>query len=111
MYLTFTSKGHETKVFTTNLLKSNFIKRSDIPRQVITYYSSKRPVGIERKTAYAGEMQYFNQGAYNQANGNSTNSETYNGDIDKQYTNGSYAEVWFKEAKIGKGVAPNKTYK
>ena len=48
-------------------------------------------------------INYFKQGAYNQANGKSTKSETYDGDITKQYENGSYAEVWFKEAKVGSG--------
>lgn len=111
MYLTFTSKGHKTKTFTKNLLKTDFGKSTDIPQQVISYYSSKRPVGVERETAYAGEMQYFKQGAYNQANQKSTNSEIYNGDITKQYANGSYAEVWFKESNVGKSLIPNKTYK
>ncbi|MBC3759179.1 polysaccharide lyase family 7 protein [Hyunsoonleella sp. SJ7] len=108
MYLTFTSEGHETKRFTKNLLKSDFAKASDIPQQVLDWYSSKRRVGVERENAYAGEKQFFKQGAYNQANGKSTKSETYNGNIAKQYANGSYAEVWFKEATLGVGTLPTK---
>ncbi|TXG38596.1 polysaccharide lyase family 7 protein [Seonamhaeicola maritimus] len=107
MYLTFASEGHETKTFTKNLLKSDFHKESEIPQQVLDWYSSKRRVGVERDTAYAGEKQFFKQGAYNQANGKATKSETYNGDIAKQYENGSYAEVWFKEGALGPGTLPN----
>lgn len=105
MSLTFTSEGHETKRFTKNLLKSNFAKTSDVPQQVLDWYSSKRRVGVERDSAYTGEKQFFKQGAYNQANGKSTKSETYNGDIAKQYENGSYAEVWFKSGTIGAGTS------
>ena len=108
MYLTFTSEGHETIKFTKNLLKSDFAKKSNIPQQVLTVYASKNRSGIERENAYAGEIQYFKQGAYNQANGKTTKSETYDGDIAKQYVNGSYAEVWFKDATVGSGTMPNK---
>lgn len=108
MYLTFSSEGHKTKEFSKNLLKSDFAKKSDIPQQVLTVYASKGRDGIERENAYAGEIQYFKQGAYNQANGKSTKSETYDGDIAKQYANGSYAEIWFKEATVGAGVEPTK---
>ncbi|MDO5989211.1 polysaccharide lyase family 7 protein [Flavivirga amylovorans] len=104
MYLTFTSVGHKTVKFIKNLLKSDFSKKEDIPQQVLTTYASKREVGVERENAYAGEKQFFKQGAYNQANGKSTKSETYNGDIAKQYENGSYAEVWFKEGTLGEGI-------
>lgn len=103
MYLTFTSEGHETIRFAKNLLKSDFAKKSDIPQQVLMRYKSKGRDGIERENAYAGENQFFKQGAYNQANGKSTKSETYGGDIAKQYVNGSYAEVWFRESTIGSG--------
>lgn len=105
MYLTFTSEGHETIKFTKSLLKSDFAKKEDIPQQIIDVYSSRRTVGVERKIAYAGEINYFKQGAYNQAN-IKTGSETYDGDIPKQYENGSYAEVWFKEGTLGEGTKP-----
>ena len=108
MYLTFKSEGHDTKTFTKSLLKSDFATKSNIPQQVIDVYSSKRTVSVEREIAYAGEINYFKQGAYNQANGKSTKSETYGGDIAKQYANGSYAEVWFKEATVGKSSEPEK---
>lgn len=108
MYLTFTSKGHETKTFAKNLLKSDFAKKADVPEQIVSTYYLRGRDGVERDTAYAGEIQYFKQGCYNQANGKSTKSETYGGDIDKQYANGSYAEVWFKEATVGAATSPNK---
>ena len=72
--------------------------------------------GTEKPTAYAGEVNYFKQGAYNQTNGKdpkknivwATGAEVYNGDIEKQYANGSYAEVWIKDATVGVGVDPAK---
>jgi hypothetical protein len=116
MYLTFTSKNHETVKFTKNLLKTEFGKHSDIPKQILTLYAAIGRDGVERSNAYAGEIQYFKQGAYNQTNGKNpednivwyTGSETYNGDITKQYANGAYAEVWFKEATVGAGTLPIK---
>lgn len=108
MHLTFTSEGHETIKFTKSLLQSDFAKKSDIPQQVLTVYVSKNRGGTERENGYANEIQYFKQGAYNQANGKTTKSETFDGDIAKQYANGSYAEVWFKEATLGAGTLPNK---
>lgn len=108
MYLTFISEGHETITFTKSLIKSDFPTKSDIPQQVINAYSSRRTVSAERENAYAGELNYFKQGAYNQANGKSTKSDTYDGDIAKQYAHGSYAEVWFKEATVGEGTKTNK---
>lgn len=115
MYLTFTREGHETIKFTKNLVKSDFAKKEDIPQQIWTLYASIGRDGVERENAYAGEINYFKQGAYNQTNGKkpednmvwSTGSETYNGDISKQYANGSYTEVWFKEATVGEGTPPN----
>jgi hypothetical protein len=115
MYLTFTSKNHETIKFTKNLLKSEFSKKADIPEQILTLYAAINRDGVERENAYAGEIQYFKQGAYNQTNGKnpednivwSTGSETYNGDIEKQYVNGCYTEVWFKNATVGAGTKPN----
>jgi hypothetical protein len=107
MYLTFTRTGHETIKFTKSLIKSDFATKEDIPQQIIDSYASRRTVGVERDTAYAGELNYFKQGVYNQANGKSTKSETYGGDIAKQYANGSYAEVWFRHATVGKGTNPN----
>ena len=107
MYLTFESDGHETKTFTKSLLKSDFATLTDIPKQVTDMYASTRQVSEERENAYAGEKQYFKQGNYNQANAKSTKSEIYGGDISKQYENGSYSEVWFKEATVGDSSAPN----
>ena len=86
-------------------MKSDFSKKEDIPQQIIDMYSSRRAVGVEREIAYAGEVNYFKQGAYNQAN-IKTGSETYDGDIIKQYANGSFAEVWFREGTLGAGTDP-----
>ncbi|MDO6596557.1 polysaccharide lyase family 7 protein [Oceanihabitans sp. 2_MG-2023] len=106
MYLTFSSKGHKTITFTKNLLKSDFSTKEDIPQQIIDVYASRRTVNVEREIAYAGEINYFKQGAYNQAN-SKTGSKTFDGNIEKQYANGAYTEVWFKKATVGKGTAPN----
>jgi len=114
MYLTFTRDGHQTKTFTKNLIQSEYINKTDIPDQIRTFWASIGRDGIERPEAYAGELQYFKQGAYNQTNGKkadtnilwSTASEVYGGDIPKQYANGSYAEVWFKEGSVGPGSPP-----
>ncbi len=107
MYLTFKSEGHETKKFTKSLLRSDFATRADVPEQILSTYYKRGRDGVERDTAYAGEIQYFKQGCYNQANGKSTKSDTFDGDIVKQYANGSYAEVWFKDATVGIGTKPN----
>lgn len=111
MYLTFKSENHETKTFTNNLIKSKFINKSDLPTQVKKLFVPIGQDGTERATAYSGELGYFKQGAYNQTNGKDpkTNmvwcagAETYGGDIAKQYENGCYAEVWFREATVGPG--------
>ena len=114
MYLTFSSEDHTTKTFTKSLVSSEYTSYSDIPQQVLTVFSSTGQDGTERPNAYAGELQYFKQGAYNQTNGKdpaenmvwNTGAETYGGDLAVQYANGSYAEVWFKEATVGPGTAP-----
>lgn len=114
MYLTFESEGHATKTFTKSLVSSDFTSYSDIPQQVLTVFSSTGQDGTEKPNAYAGELQYFKQGSYNQTNGKdpadnmiwNTGAETYNGDLADQYANGSYAEVWFKEATVGPGTEP-----
>ena len=97
------------------MLKSEFTTYSNIPQQILTLYASIGRDGTESENAYAGKIQYFKQGAYNQTNGKdmeenivwSTGSETHDGDIAKQYANGCNTEVWFKEANVGAAV-PNK---
>ncbi|WP_405415240.1 polysaccharide lyase family 7 protein [Maribacter sp. Asnod1-A12] len=114
MYLTFKSEGHETKTFTKSLIKTDFGKSKELPEQIKTLYASIGRDGSERENAYAGELQNFKQGAYNQTNGKDpeenmvwhTGSETYDGDINKQYKKGCYTEVWFKEATVGAGTPP-----
>ena len=114
MYLTFKSEGHETRTFTKNLIKSEYAKKSDIPTQVSNLFVPIGQDGTEKTTAYKGELCYFKQGAYNQTNGKSpeknrvwcAGAETYGGDIQKQYDNGCFTEVWFREAAVGFGTAP-----
>ena len=63
---------------------------------------------MERKSAYAHEGLFFKLGSYKQTNGKSpevnknwcSGAETHGGDIQKQYADGNYAEVWFKSASI-----------
>lgn len=116
MYLTFTSENHGTKTFTKNLLKSEYTSKADIPEQTKKLFVAIGQDGTERANAYSNELNYFKQGAYNQTNGKSpeknkvwcAGAETYGGDIAKQYANGCYAEVWFREATVGAGEAPKK---
>ena len=115
MYLTFKSQNHETKTFTKNLIASDYVNKADLPQQVITLFGPQGQDGVERATAYKGELNYFKQGAYNQTNGKNpeknmvwhTGAETYGGDIAKQYEKGSYTEVWFRDSTIGPGTPPN----
>ncbi len=114
MYVTFESEGHETKTFTKNLIESEYATKADIPEQVQKLFVPMGQDGVEKPNAYAGELQYFKQGAYNQTNGKDpetnivwcTGAEVYGGDIQKQYENGSYTEVWFKEATVGPSTNP-----
>ncbi len=54
------------------------------------------------------EGLFFKLGTYNQTNGKDpkvnrvwcSGAETHGGDIQKQYADGNYAEVWFKSANI-----------
>ena len=110
MYLTFASENHKTIQFKKSLISSEFTSREAIPEQVIKVYANReKGGGVEREIAYAGELNYFKQGCYNQANAKSTKSKIYDGDIVKQYANGSYAEVWFKEATLASGEKPSES--
>ncbi len=108
MSLKFMSDGHETKTFTKNLLESEYTTIADIPEQTKKLFFPIGQDGVERKEAYAGEGCFFKLGAYNQTNGKSpdvnmnwcSGAETHGGDIQKQYADGNYAEVWFKTASI-----------
>ena len=114
IYLTFKSPNHETKTFTKNLIASEYINQADIPQQVVKLFGPLGQDGTERAIAYKGELNYFKQGAYNQTNGKNpeknmvwhTGAETYGGDIAKQYENGSYTEVWFRDSTVGPGTPP-----
>ena len=114
MYLTFKSEGHETKTFTKNLLKSEYTTAADMPAQTKKLFVPIGQDGLERSNAYAGELNYFKQGAYNQTNGKDpkknmvwcSGAEIYGGDIQKQYDNGAYTEVWFRDCTIGSSTDP-----
>ncbi len=114
MYLTFKSDGHPTKTFTKNLITTEYANKTDLPAQVMKLFTPIGQDGTEKITAYKGELVYFKQGAYNQTNGKDPSknmvwcagAETYGGDIAKQYENGCYTEVWFREASVGPGTAP-----
>lgn len=114
MHLTFKSDGHKTKTFTKNLIASEYVKRADIPAQVLKIFAPIGQDGTEQATAYKGELNYFKQGAYNQTNGKAPESnivwcagaETYGGNIPKQYKNGCYTEVWFRDCTVGPGTPP-----
>jgi len=108
MYLKFTSEGLETKTFTKNLIESEYTTTTDIPEQTQKLFVPIGQDGVERYVAYAGEGCFFKLGAYNQTNGKSpevnrnwcSGAETYDGDVQKQYETGNYAEVWFKAGTI-----------
>ena len=108
MNLKFTSKNHETRTFTKNLIKSEYTTKQDISEQTKKLFFPIGQDGVERENAYLGEGCFFKLGCYNQTNGKSpeinknwcSGAETHNGDIKKQYADGNYAEVWFKTASI-----------
>jgi hypothetical protein len=108
MNLTFTSEGHETKTYTKNIIASEYTTKADMPQQTKELFVPIGQDGVERKDAYSGEGLFFKLGCYNQTNGKSpeinknwcSGAETHGGDIQKQYADGNYAEVWFKTASI-----------
>ncbi|MEP0262616.1 polysaccharide lyase family 7 protein [Dokdonia sp.] len=108
MNLKFISEGHETKSFTKNLIESEYTTTTNIPKQTQNLFVPIGQDGVERKNAYASEGLFFKLGSYNQTNGKSpevnkvwcSGAETHGGDIQKQYEDGNYAEVWFKTASI-----------
>ena len=108
MKLEFSSKNHQTKTFTKNLIESEYATKEAIPEQTQKLFFPIGQDGVERKEAYTGEGCFFKLGAYNQTNGKSpevnrnwcSGAETHNGDLKKQYADGNYAEVWFKTGSI-----------
>ena len=108
MNLKFASNGHETKTFSKNLIESEYVTKVDMPMQTQKLFVPIGQDGVERKNAYAGEGCFFKLGSYNQTNGKSpevnknwcSGAETHGGDVQKQYADGNYAEVWFKTASI-----------
>lgn len=120
MNLIFKSEGHETKTFTKNLIKSEYATKATIPEQTKKLFFPIGQDGVERENAYLGEGCFFKLGCYNQTNGKSpeinknwcSGAETHGGDIQKQYADGNYAEVWFKKASISisKAAVSNQGY-
>lgn len=108
MSLTFMSNGHPTKTFSKNLVKSEYTAPGDMPAQVRNLFVPIGQDGVEREKAYLEEGLFFKLGSYNQTNGKSpdlngvwcSGAETHGGNLTKQYGDGNYAEVWFKEANI-----------
>lgn len=108
MDLTFKSAGHDTKTFTKNLIESEYASAEDMPEQVRNLFVPIGQDGVERANAYSGDGLFFKLGCYNQTNGKDpkvnrvwcSGAETHGGDVQKQYADGNYAEVWFKEASI-----------
>lgn len=108
MHLTFSSEGHETKTYTKNLITSEYANAGDMPEQVKNLFVPIGQDGVERPGAYTGEGCFFKLGCYNQTNGKSpelnqvwcSGAETHGGDVQAQYADGNYAEVWFKTASI-----------
>lgn len=120
MYLTFSSEGHETKTFTKNLIQSEYTTLADLPQQTQELFVPIGQSGVEREEAYTNEGIFFKLGCYNQTNGLSPEvnknwcsaADIYDGDIQKQYETGNYAEVWFKTARIyvSEDAVSNKGY-
>ena len=108
MSLTFSSRGHETKTFKKNLIKSEYPTRADMPKQVQDLFVPIGQDGVEQPDAYTNQGLFFKLGCYNQTNGKDpvvnkvwcSGAETHGGDLQKQYADGNYAEVWFKSAEI-----------
>ncbi len=108
MRLKFMSDHHETKTFSKNLIESEYTTASDMPKQTQDLFVPIGQDGVERENAYAGEGLFFKLGSYNQTNGKSrevnknwcSGAETHDGNVEKQYADGNYAEVWFKTASI-----------
>ena len=120
MYVIFESPGHQTKTFKKNLIKSEYTRTEDIPEQVQKLFVPIGQDGVERENAYSDEGLFFKQGCYNQTNGKSpevnqvwcSGAETHGGDLNKQYADGNYAEVWFSEASliVGDDAISNEGY-
>jgi len=108
MNLKFMSDGHETKTFSKNLIETEYATKADMPEQVRKLFVPIGQDGVESEKAYTGEGLFFKLGSYNQTNGKSpdlngvwcSGAETHGGDLQKQYADGNYAEVWFKETSI-----------
>ena len=103
MKLIFESENHPTKIFTKNLIQSDYTTDSSIHSQTKELFFPLGQDGLERNDAYLNEGLFFKIGAYNQTNGKPyasnpnwcSDAETHQGDLSRQYSTGNYTEVWF----------------
>lgn len=108
MNLTFKCEGHEDKVFSKNLINSEYSTIEGVSQQTKDLFFTIGQDGLERKEAYAHEGLFFKLGSYNQTNGKSpkvnrnwcSGAETFGGDVQKQYETGNFTEVWFRNAEL-----------
>ena len=105
MKLIFESENHPTKIFTKNLIQSDYTTGSSIHSQTKELFFPLGQDGLERNDAYLNEGLFFKIGAYNQTNGKPyasnpnwcSDAETHQGDLSRQYSTGNYTEVWFTD--------------
>ena len=105
MKLIFESENHPTKIFTKNLIQSDYTTDSSIHSQTKELFFPLGQDGLERNDAYLNEGLFFKIGAYNQTNGKPyasnpnwcSDAETHQGDLSRQYSTGNYTEVWFTD--------------
>lgn len=105
MKLIFESENHPTKIFTKNLIQSDYTTDSSIHSQTKELFFPLGQDGLERNDAYLYEGLFFKIGAYNQTNGKPyasnpnwcSDAETHQGDLSRQYSTGNYTEVWFTD--------------
>jgi hypothetical protein len=105
MKLIFESENHPTKIFTKNLIQSDYTTDSSIHSQTKELFFPLGQDGLERNNAYLNEGLFFKIGAYNQTNGKPyasnpnwcSDAETHQGDLSRQYSTGNYTEVWFTD--------------
>ena len=103
--LIFESENHPTKIFTKNLIQSDYTTDSSIHSQTKELFFPLGQDGLERNDAYLNEGLFFKIGAYNQTNGKPyasnpnwcSDAETHQGDLSRQYSTGNYTEVWFTD--------------
>ena len=91
-----------------------------MPKQAKGLFAPIGQDGVERSIAYAEEFLFFKQGSDNQTNGTSpevnrvwcSGAAIHGEDIQKQYGDDNYDEVWFKEVElyVSEEAISNKDY-